>query len=185
MAESVEHLRAILNESEVVFSRDQIESAVERMAERIAGQLADTNPLVLTVMLGGQMPASAILTRLNFPLEMDYLHATRYGMETTGGELTWIARPRIPMKDRTVLIIDDILDEGHTLAQIVEHCRKAGAKNVFTAVLINKIHDRRVEGINADFVGLRVDDRYIFGYGMDYKGYFRNLPAIYALKDGH
>lgn len=84
-----------------------------------------------------------------------------------------------------MLIIDDILDEGHTLAAIVEYCRDAGAENVYTAVLLDKQHDRKAyPGMRADFTGLDVEDRYIFGYGLDYKGYWRNAAGIFALK-GH
>jgi hypoxanthine phosphoribosyltransferase len=183
MPQTLEHLDAVLKGAEQVFSQAQIEAALDQIAANVTHDLVAQNPLVITVMLGGQLPASALLTRLKFPLEMDYLHATRYGAQTTGGALSWVARPKAPLAGRNVLIVDDILDEGHTLAAIVAHCRLEGAASVKTAVLIEKLHDRRAPGIVADYVGLRVDDRYIVGYGMDYKGYFRNLPAIYAIND--
>src|SRR5690606_30067768 len=125
--------------------------------------------------------AGKLLTQLDFPLELSYLHATRYRNETSGGELFWKAKPEISFIDRDVLIIDDIYDEGHTLSAIIDFCRHAGARQVHTAVLIDKTHDRKARpDLKADFVGLPCEDRYIFGYGMDYKGYWRNAAGIFA-----
>ena len=112
---------------------------------------------------------------------MDYLHATRYRGEAGGDKLTWHARPRAPMTARHVLVVDDIHDEGPTLQAIVEYCREQGAASVVSAVLVEKRHDRRVAGAHADIIGLEVEDRYIFGFGMDYRGGLRHLPEIYAL----
>jgi hypoxanthine phosphoribosyltransferase len=116
-----------------------------------------------------------------FPLNYDYIHATRYRGEIRGGELNWIAKSSYSFQDRHILIIDDILDEGLTLAALVKHCKKEGAASVHAAVLVNKLHDRKAD-LQADFVGLDVEDRYVFGYGMDYKDYLRNVPGIYAVK---
>jgi len=138
--------------------------------------------LTLAVMLGGLIPAARLLDRLDFPLDVDYIHATRYRGEIRGTELQWRARPSAELRDRVVLIVDDILDEGLTLAGIVDYCRSAGAAEIYTAVLVDKQHDRKPAIQRADFTGLRVEDRYVFGYGMDYKGYLRNAPGIFAVK---
>jgi len=123
------------------------------------------------------------LTKLVFPLEVDYVHATRYGHETTGAHLNWTAKPRLDLQGRTVLLLDDILDEGVTLAAIADYCRQQGAARVLMAVLVEKLHLRKVTpGMRADFSGLEVGDRFLFGYGLDYKGYWRNAPGIYAVK---
>ncbi|MDN5871913.1 MAG: hypoxanthine-guanine phosphoribosyltransferase, partial [Nitrococcus sp.] len=114
-------------------------------------------------------------------LEVDYIHATRYHRSTRGTDVVWLARPQTSLRGRTVLVVDDILDEGHTLAGIIDECYETGAKEVLAAVLVNKQHGRRFEGLEANFYGLTVDDRYVFGAGMDYKGYFRNLTGIYAV----
>ena len=135
-----------------------------------------------TVMTGGLILAGRLLPKLIFPLQVDYLHATRYRGDTSGGELHWIAHPSFPLKDRTVLVMDDILDEGLTLQSILQACRNEGAKDVFSAVLVKKLHDRCIDNVIADFVGLEVEDRYVFGCGMDYHNYHRNLPGIYAVK---
>ena len=134
-------------------------------------------------MNGGLIFAGKLLTHLKFPLEASYLHATRYRNQTSGGDLFWKAKPEVSFIDRHVLIIDDILDEGHTLSAIVDFCKHAGARQVHTAVLIDKEHDRKASpGLKADYAGLPCIDRYIFGYGMDYKGYWRNAAGIYAVK---
>jgi hypoxanthine phosphoribosyltransferase len=113
-------------------------------------------------------------------LEVDYVHASRYQNETVGTTLTWQALPALDLNNRTVLLLDDILDEGITLLAIQEKCLALGAKNVLSAVLVEKklTHPKPV---SADFIGLEVHDCYVFGYGMDAYGWWRNLPAIYSL----
>src|SRR5690606_33061696 len=175
-----EEARRVLAQSELLHDEAAVTTALERMAAAITADLADTLPLVLCVMTGGLVPAGRLLPLLKFPLELDYVHATRYQGETTGGELVWLARPRTPLRDRVVLVIDDILDEGFTLAGILEQCRADGAQAVYSAVLVEKQHDRRHGDLKADYVGLTVGDRYVFGAGMDYKGLLRNVSGIYA-----
>ncbi|MEZ5540589.1 MAG: hypoxanthine-guanine phosphoribosyltransferase [Pseudomonadota bacterium] len=159
----------------------QVHAALDRMAAEITAVLGETLPVVLCVLTGGIIPTGHLLTRLPFPLETDYLHATRYRGATSGREVEWVSEPGISLAGRTVLVVDDILDEGNTLVDIARYCRQAGAAQLYTAVLIQKRHDRRNPAAHADFVGLEVDDRYVFGFGMDYKGYLRNLNGIYAL----
>ena len=153
------------------------------MAEAITTRLADTNPLVYTVMNGGLIFAGRLLPRLPFPLEVAYLHATRYGHAIQGTLLDWRVRPTQDLRGRTVLVLDDILDEGHTLNAIIEHLKAEGASTVLSAVLVHKLHERKAyPGMRADFTGLDIADRFLFGCGMDYKGYWRNAPGIYAVK---
>lgn len=154
------------------------------MAVAIRQQLAGTNPVLVCLMNGGVVPFGKLLTRLPFPLQVDYVHATRYGARIQGGDLEWIAGPFVPARDRTVLLVDDILDEGTTLAAIQARYQSDGAKQVFKAVLTRKDRPRK-EAIDVDFVGLDIPDRYVFGYGMDYKGYLRNAPGIYAVAAIH
>lgn len=183
MPVDIAHIRQVMTEADCLYTDAQLEAAIERMAVTINSQLSNSNPVVFCVMNGGLIFTGKLLPKLNFPLELSYLHATRYRNETSGGELFWKAKPEISFIDREVLIIDDILDEGHTLAAIIDFCRHAGASKVHTAVLIDKVHDRKARpGFEADFVGLPCEDRYIFGYGMDYKGYWRNAAGIFAVK---
>jgi hypoxanthine phosphoribosyltransferase len=177
-----EEAARVYREADPIYSAAQVESALERMAAAITERLARANPVVLCVMNGGLVPTGKILTLLDFPLQVDYLHATRYRGATQGGGLRWQRRPEVALAGRTVLVVDDILDEGVTLAAILDHCREAGAASVYAAVLLEKRHGRNLSGMEADFIGLPVVDRYVFGYGMDYKGYLRNAQGIFAVK---
>lgn len=171
----------VLADADCLVSEQEVAAAFDRMAAAVTQQLEGRLPVVYCVMNGGLFTTSELVKRLKFPLEMDYLHATRYRREIKGGDLHWRVEPEVSMKGRSVLIVDDILDEGATLAAILEHCRQQGASQVLCAVLVDKLHNRKaVEGFKADFTGLEVEDRYLFGCGMDYQGYLRNLPAIYA-----
>ena len=178
---SQDEVRAVRENAVCLHGPEAVQQALDRMAEAITAELGDSFPVVLCVLTGGIIPTGHILTRLSFPLETDYLHATRYRGETSGKQVHWISKPEISLQGRTVLVVDDILDEGHTLEQVLDFCSDAGASRVLTAVLIEKQHDRRVSGVTADFVGLQVEDQYVFGFGMDYRNYFRNLNGIYAL----
>lgn len=183
MSVDLAHIRQIMAEADCLYTEAEVEAAIAQVAARINAELAESNPVVFCVMNGGLIFSGKLLPQLNFPLEASYLHATRYRNETSGGELFWKAKPEISFIDRDVLIIDDILDEGHTLGAIIDFCRHAGARKVHTAVLIDKLHERKARpGMKADYAGLSCIDRYIFGYGMDYKGYWRNAAGIYAVK---
>lgn len=180
------HIRDVLAKSECIYSKSEVEAALDKMALEIHNVLADKNPIFLCVVIGGIVPMGNLLPRLDFPLEVDYIHATRYQRKTTGKELTWKVTPQCSLKDRIVLIVDDILDGGITLAEIVDYCHAQGAAEVLTAVLVDKNNARLPEGIpHADFSGLQVDNHYVFGYGMDYKGYLRNAPGIYMIAPEH
>lgn len=182
----LQKIQEVHEKSTQVFSTEQIEAALTNMAQAIHEDLSDKNPVLLCVMIGGLIPFGQLLLRLSFPLEVDYVHATRYQGETRGGALHWIAKPRTDLKGRTVLIVDDILDGGVTLAAIVAEIKKMGALEVKTAVLVNKHHERETTGLNvADYVGLDVDDRFIYGYGMDYQEYLRNVAGIFVVSPEH
>ena len=183
MRDSAEHALAVYRQADCLYTWEQVESAVDRLAKAVTTAVGGEAPVVLAVMTGAVIPVAELLQRLDFPLELDYVHATRYGDATRGGELEWIARPRTGLEGRTVLVVDDILDEGDTLAAIVADCREQGAQAVYSAVMVEKRHERRRPGVEADFVGLEVEDRYVFGCGMDYKGYLRNVPGIFAVKE--
>ncbi len=172
--------QAVYDQADELHSEQAVEDALDRIAGEISQRLADKDPIVLCIMNGGLIAAGKLLPKLNFPLRVDYLHATRYHGQTSAGELHWIKRNHQDLKDQHVLIIDDILDEGITLKAIVEFCNELGAGSITTAVVVEKLHDRS-NGFKADFVGLEVEDRYVFGYGMDYKGYLRNAPGIFAV----
>ena len=175
-------IRSIESTADLLYTESEVESAIDTMAEKVNYLLNDRNPVVLCVMNGGVVVAGKLLTRLDFPLTFDAINASRYQNKTSGGDIEWIQKPDTNLKDRTVLIIDDILDEGLTLEAIINYCKDQGATSIYSAVLVNKKldHDKPVI---ADFIGLEVENRYLFGYGMDYKGYLRNAAGIYACKE--
>ncbi len=176
MLNEIKHVR---ENAELLHSKEEIEAALDSMAQQINQLLADRNPLVLCVMNGGLVVAGQLLTRLTMPLTIDSINASRYQNKTVGEEIEWIIKPRASLENRTVLIIDDILDAGITLAAIYDYCIQHGASSVYTAVLLDK-NLPQTKPIAADFVGINVADRYVFGYGMDYKGYWRNADGIFA-----
>jgi len=179
-------LAVALANSEVIHDRASIERAIPAMAGRIRNDYAGSVPVYLTVMHGGLPFAAHLALELGargLDLEFDYLHATRYRGATSGGELAWKHRPATPLRGRRVLLVDDIVDEGHTLAAVRAWCVGEGARDVRIAALAVKRHDRCVPGLCADYAGLDVPDRYVYGYGMDYHEQGRNLPAIYALEE--
>ncbi len=186
-ANAVPALASVLPTAELIHDRAAIEVAIDGMAARIAVDYAGIRPLFLTVMHGA-LPFAAQLAlgigARGLDIEMDYLHATRYRGATSGGELLWKRRPEVALRGRHVLLVDDIVDEGHTLDAVRAWCTGQGARDVRIAAMVVKRHDRCVAGLCADYAGLDVPDRYVFGYGMDFHEQGRNLPAIYALAEG-
>lgn len=172
--------RRILESADLICSAEAVAAAVRRMAADISAVLAETNPLVLSVMGGAVVFTGNLLPQLAFPLDFDYIHVTRYGDETSGGELRWIAAPREVMAGRVVLVLDDILDEGITLAAIKARMLESGATACYTAVFADK-EIGKAKPVRADFIGLSLPNRFVFGFGMDVHGAWRNLPAIYAV----
>lgn len=174
--------RDALQESEIIFSAQQVQDAVMRMAQKINEDLADAHPLVLSVMGGAVVFTGQLLPLLNFPLDFDYVHVSRYGNNQQGGEMKWKVAPHENVRGRVVLVVDDILDEGETLKAVRERVMALGAKQFYSAIFADKMN-RKTKPIKADFVGLEVPDRFVFGFGMDIHGAWRNLPAIYATRE--
>lgn len=177
-------LAEALSTSDLLFDRPELEAVIRRMAREIhRDYAADARPpLFITVMNGGMLFGALLALELGFDVEFDYLHATRYRGDTTGRGVEWLRKPAVPLLKRRVLLIDDILDEGHTLNAVIRACEAEGAADVRVAVLARKVHDRCVPGMAGDYVGIEVPDRYVFGFGMDYYEQGRNLPGIYALR---
>lgn len=172
----------ILDSAELIHSEQTITQTLHRMAADITRELSQQQPLVLCVMRGAVIFAGQLLPQLRFPLDFDYVHLTRYGNALKGGEIRWRVEPRESVKDRVILVLDDILDEGITLAAIRDKVLENGAKAFYSAVFAEK-QTGRPKPFQADFTGLTVPDRYVFGFGMDIHGAWRNLPAIYAVKN--
>ncbi|MEO6968548.1 MAG: hypoxanthine-guanine phosphoribosyltransferase [Rhodanobacteraceae bacterium] len=176
-------LASALESAELIHDRSVLDVAIARMGAQITQALDGERALFLTVLHGGLIFAGPLALSIGCDLQFDYVHATRYHGGTQGVQLEWLRKPSASMRDRTIILADDILDEGHTVGALRDACMAEGARRVLTAVLCEKRHARRAPGIAADFVGVQVPDRYVFGYGMDYHEQGRNLPGIYALRE--
>jgi hypoxanthine phosphoribosyltransferase len=178
-----QHLLDVRRNARQLYSAEQIDEAISRMAQQINRDYAEHDPLMLTIMNGGVVLMGKLLPQLDFPLQIDYLHASRYRGETSGTEIEWIITPGTSLKGRNVIIVDDILDVGSTLLAIIDACEMQGAASVATAVLVDKIHDRKAQpGMKATYTGVEAEDAYLFGCGMDYREYWRNAPGLFAVE---
>lgn len=180
-AASDSDLASALAKAELLFDRHAIEARISRMAAQIDADYAGKKPVYLTLMQGGMWFASLLSMQMKTQLECDYLHASRYQGQMQGDQVQWLRRPSLNLQGRTVLLVDDILDEGHTLEVVRQYCLDAGASQVRIAVLCRKKHGRCALSVPADYVGVDLPDRFVFGLGMDYYEQGRNLPGIYAL----
>lgn len=182
MTVSIQHARDILQHAELLYSGEQVQAALHRVAQQINSVLADKQPLVLSVMGGAVVFSGQLLPLLDFPLDFDYVHVSRYGDARQGGAMHWKVEPRENVRGRIVLVLDDILDEGQTMDALRQRVMKLGAHKFYCAVFADKKTGRK-KPIQPDFVGIELPDRFVFGYGMDVEGAWRNLPAIYAVKE--
>lgn len=172
----------VAERAECLVTGDEMEQVLERLAGEVTAFFQDKDPLVLCVMTGGIIAVGQLLPRLHFPLRLEYVHLTRYLGATSGGTLQWRHRPSEAIRGEHVLIVDDILDEGITLATLIDACREDGARTVHSLVLVEKARPRAM-ACAADFVGVQLPNRYLYGYGLDYKHYFRNARGIYAVAE--
>ena len=181
MTTDLERIRGIRNHAKLIVSASAVEKAIDQMAVELTLQLRDSNPLVCCMMKGGLFLTGALLKRLPFPLELDYIQVSRYRGQIEGGELLWKVKPETSLRDRVVLLLDDIFDEGITLQTVADYCSRQGAREVVSAVLVRKMHDKNPVDYQPDYIGFSLGDLFYVGCGMDYQGYMRNLPGIYAI----
>lgn len=172
-------------DAELIADSGTVEQAYQRLAAALQQYIDRNDCILLGVMLGGMIPTVRLSTLLQGDYAMDYCQVTRYRGTEQGGELEWQQAPRASLEGRTVLLVDDIFDEGITLDYVVQACKKLGAEQVVSAVLVRKRHDRVATSYRPDFVGFEVADRYVFGCGMDYRHRWRHLNEIYALRESH
>lgn len=177
VAEAIE----VRREGFQIASEADVSAALQRMASEATAVLAHENPIVLAVMQGGAFTAVELCRRFDFPHEFDFIHVTRYEQSLTGGELSWRTFPNLELSGRMVLLVDDILDQGVTLAALYQELIRSGVSQLYSAVLVSKNLERSGKRINVDFVGMEVEDAYVFGCGMDYKGYWRGLRELYSV----
>jgi len=178
---AVEDAVEVLEAARELYTVAEVDAAIDRMATEITGVVQQENPVILAVMRGGVFAATEICRRLIFPYEFEFVHGTRYGDGLTGGELSWPVQPSADLAGRTVVVVDDILDRGVTIAALHEALTGVGVVAIYTAILVSKAVADPATRPEIDFVGLSVDDVYVFGCGMDYKGYWRGLPSLFAV----
>ena len=182
-----EYIKEVFEASRVIVSQKKLEASFDQLAEKLTVDLKKTNPIAVCVMNGGLFISSEIIKRLHFPLQVDYIHASRYRNEYTGSQnLNWVKTPNIDPRGRTIVLFDDILDGGLTLAEVKRYYEDRGAAEVYTSVMLDKDAPREEGGlIKADYSGLDVENEFLFGFGLDYHGYLRNVPAIHAVDKKH
>ena len=182
---NVQHARTLLSNAEEICDAATVQQAVDRVADtlnkRFDRPTDETFPLVLGVMGGAVVFVGNLLPQLRFPLEFDYIHVSRYGDDDQGGRVVWKVIPRPDVAGRTIIVLDDILDEGETLAHVKQRLLDMGAAEVIVAVFADKAI-KRAKPIKADIVGLTIPDKFVVGYGMDVYGYWRNLPGLWAIR---
>ena len=179
MSFSLDEINCVMQHSECLLDAAEAELMFDDLAQQISVTCQQQDPIFLCVMTGAVVALGKLLPKLTFPLQIDYIHATRYQGQLVGDDLVWKQLPSISLVNRTVVIVDDVLDEGITMVQLKNYCMEQGAERCYTAVLVDKAINKE-KPIKADFVGFHAADEYLFGLGMDYKGYLRNANGLYA-----
>jgi hypoxanthine phosphoribosyltransferase len=180
---SLEEIQTVQNEADCIFTHSEIEKKIDNLSQLITKDLYDHNPIFICILNGGLLFSASLLSKLSFPLQVDYMHLTRYQGDLSGSEIRWFAKPQLDLKGRVVILLDDILDLGISMQAAKEYCALQGAEKVFSVVLLKKKLQDELQVETADYVGFECPDKYVFGFGMDYKNYCRNLNAIYALRN--
>ena len=180
---NADRAQQVHQDAELLFDEAAVEQAIYELAQRVEAECAGEFPLVLCVMNGGLFLTGQLLRHWNFPLTLDYVHATRYRLATLGKDVLWKAYPQNEIRDRNVIIVDDIFDQGYTLEEVKSYCNKHGARKCTSVFLIRKSHQRKVADIAPEYVGLECGDCYVYGVGMDLNGQCRNLARMYAVPE--
>ncbi len=180
---NIDRAQQVHQSAELIFDQGAVEQAVAELASRVEADCADDFPLVLCVMNGGMYLTGQLLRHWEFPLTLDYVHATRYRLATLGKNVLWKAYPQNEIRDRNVIIVDDIFDQGYTLEEVEDYCNKHGARRCSSVFLMHKLHPRKRADIEPDYFALECGDVYVYGAGMDLNGHFRNLSSVYSLPE--
>tara|TARA_B100000945_G_C20257726_1_gene537702 strand:- start:72 stop:620 length:549 start_codon:yes stop_codon:yes gene_type:complete len=179
--DDIQTANKLLAQSEIFLPDHQVQNIVSRLAQELNKDMQFEFPVVIPVMTGGLVFCGQLLPLLDFPLQLDYMHVTRYRGETKGSEIEWKLKPQLELNNRNILIVDDILDEGKTASAIMKWLKESGANKITLCVLFNK-KIGKPKPIMANYVGLDIEDKYVFGFGMDIKNFWRNLSSIRAYK---
>ena len=173
----------IRRSARIIITQAEIEEEINRLANEIEGSIGNQFPVVLSILNGSICFTGHLLTQLDFALRYDVFSMSRYAHGTTGGKLKHLLYPTTSVRNKTVLILDDILDRGTTLESAKRWAIGNGASQVLSAVLIDKQVQDSSNRIKPDFSCFSVKDEFVFGFGMDIDGMWRNLKDIHALRN--
>lgn len=181
----IEHVQKVWDEAACLFDQTSIDHAIAGIAAQLTQDYACKNPILLCLMKGAVVFMGQLLPLLPFPLEVDYIHASRYGNKTVGDTLKWTYHPEAAfIEGRHIILVDDIFDQGATLAACTDWLLQSHCASVESAVLVQKQHDRCLTALKPKYVGLQVPDVFVAGYGLDYKNYLRNAKGIFKITPG-
>ena len=166
----------------IIYTKEEIFERVKELAAEISQNYKSDDLIVITVLKGGAMLSADLVRELDFPVTLDYLSVSSYYSGTTSTGSVQIKKDTdINVKGRHVLIVEDIVDSGNTLAHLIKLFALRGAKDVRICTLLNK-PSRRVTKVKVDYIGFEIPDEFVVGYGLDYDQKYRNLPYIGILK---
>jgi len=164
----------------VLITDAQIARRVRQMARQIERDFSKREMVVVSLLNGTVMFLADLMRYLSLPLRLDFIGVSSYGLGTESGELVFTKELRLDVRGRDVLLVDDILDTGKTLARVLDKLRPLKPRRIRTCVLLNKA-TRRVEHVKADYVGFEIPDLFVVGYGLDFTERYRNLPFVGVL----
>jgi len=164
----------------ILITEEQLARRVQTLAREIERDFSGREMVVVSLLSGTVMFLADLIRHLNLPLRLDFIGVSSYGAGTESGELVFTKELRIDVRNRDVLLVDDILDTGKTLSRVLPKIRALKPRRIKTCVLLDKAA-RRVEKIQADYVGFEIPDLFVVGYGLDYAERYRNLPFVGVL----
>lgn len=165
----------------VLLTQQQVEKRIDEMGATLTAKYQDQFPVIVTVMTGAMVFSVDMIRRMKFKLSLDYVDVSSYDDGTTSGKVRLIKDLTYNIKNRPVIIMEDIVDTGHTLQFLAKLLKLRGAKSIEVCALLDKPARREVD-FQADYVGFEVPNEFIVGYGLDYNGLYRNLPYVGVLK---
>ena len=172
----------MLSESTLLLTNKSILNKIKELGDCISKDYAEQEVVVLCIIKGAMVFCSHLMSHINADVYLDCIDVSRYGSRLEGGELVVKSNPTLNLTNRNLLIVDDMIDQGETLQFVQNYCVNQGAASIKTAVLLQKEHNRKISTeVPIDYCAFTIPDAFVFGFGIDCKGRYRNLPDIYAL----
>jgi len=165
----------------ILITDEQIARRIQTLAREIERDFRGRETVVVSLLNGTVVFLADLIRQLNVPLRLDFIGVSSYGAGTESGELVFTKELRLDVRGRDVLLVDDILDTGKTMARVIARLKLLKPRRIKTCVLLDK-PARRVEKITADYSGFEIPDLFVVGYGLDYAERYRNLPFVGVLQ---